>query len=395
MAKEKNNTPANEAATGPEILSDREKKAAMKAKAASEKTDAAPVAEKMETAAAQVESTPENTEETPAWAEKSVDEGEIAASVKPKTGTFPKWFIPILAVAALVIVGVFMYPRLFPKTPRQLADEAFADKRFATASKLYQELYAENETDDELAAMCMLSLFHHQDWTAMFAIYDYNIAPRITEMDPAAVEKMQPAIDAIDSLDATVNALNEVATLSTNEERIAALEAKSGQPKISDGIIAFLKAVYMTTDPAEVRALLGETYEKDPRFHFTLAQKGTLERRAGNLDTAVADYQRALAEDKEDAEAHRGLAIVTMLQGGSGKKALSYAQKAYELAPEGSFVMDTLATTYIYNNQKEEAEALMALMEANPDVGVDDTLKQYLAGEKTLEQIYLGDEIGS
>ena len=70
--------------------------------------------------------------------------------------------------------------------------------------------------------------------------------------------------------------------------------------------------------------------------------------------------------------------------------ALSYAQKAYEMYPEGEYVADTYIIALFANGQQEEAEALTQDLE---DAGYyfDDDFYTFLSGELTLEEYYIGE----
>ena len=75
---------------------------------------------------------------------------------------------------------------------------------------------------------------------------------------------------------------------------------------------------------------------------------------------------------------------------GNLDEALSYAQKAYEMYPEGEYVADTYIIALAANGQQEEAETLTQELE-NAGYYFDDEFYAILNGELTLEEYYIGE----
>jgi tetratricopeptide (TPR) repeat protein len=71
------------------------------------------------------------------------------------------------------------------------------------------------------------------------------------------------------------------------------------------------------------------------------------------VEPAMAQYQRVLEKDKQNTAALNGLAW--QLRNKQPAKALEYAERAAELAPDSMLVMDTLAVVQLKNGQVERA----------------------------------------
>jgi tetratricopeptide (TPR) repeat protein len=72
------------------------------------------------------------------------------------------------------------------------------------------------------------------------------------------------------------------------------------------------------------------------------------------IDSAIAEYQRVLAKDKQNVAALNGLAW--HLRNKQPAKALEYAERAAELAPKSTLVMDTFAVVLLKNGQVMRAK---------------------------------------
>lgn len=74
---------------------------------------------------------------------------------------------------------------------------------------------------------------------------------------------------------------------------------------------------------------------------------------------------------------------------GNLKQGLDYALQAYELYPEGNYVIDTYIVALVANGKTEEAEELVR--EYEEEYVFDDDLYAFLNGEMTLKEYYIGD----
>jgi Tfp pilus assembly protein PilF len=72
------------------------------------------------------------------------------------------------------------------------------------------------------------------------------------------------------------------------------------------------------------------------------------------VEPAIAQYQRVLAKDEQNVAALNGLAW--HLRNTQPARALAYAERAAELAPESTLVMDTLAVVLLKNGQVKRAK---------------------------------------
>ncbi len=158
-----------------------------------------------------------------------------------------------------------------------------------------------------------------------------------------------------------------------------------------DGYDQALLYYYLGNVSAETEEMM-EYYEKcialDPYYYDAQASIAAYYRRQGELERARQQLEEIYAVNKESFEVLRVYATLELVEGNL-KQGLDYALQAYELYPEGNYVIDTYIVALVANGKTEEAEELVR--EYEEEYVFDDDLYAFLNGEMTLKEYYIGD----
>lgn len=127
----------------------------------------------------------------------------------------------------------------------------------------------------------------------------------------------------------------------------------------------------------------------DENYFDAKAQLGVSYRRQGDLDEARAILEGAYAVNKEVYSVIRALATLELVEGNL-EKGLTYAESAYDMYSEGTYVADTYVIALLANGQAEEAEALIEEWE-EAGYEFEEDLYAFQRGEMTLQEYYIGD----
>ncbi len=146
---------------------------------------------------------------------------------------------------------------------------------------------------------------------------------------------------------------------------------------------------FFCTDTEEWITHLENCIAENENYYDAHAQLAVYYRRNGNLDKAREIISAIYEKNKEDYDLLRAYATLELTEG-NFEVALSYAQKAYEIYPEGEYVADTYIIALAANGQQEEAETLTQEWE-NAGYYFDDDFYAFLSGELTLEEYYIGE----
>lgn len=145
----------------------------------------------------------------------------------------------------------------------------------------------------------------------------------------------------------------------------------------------------VTQDAQTSIAYLEECVAINPCYYEAQALIAVYYRRNGELDKAREILEAVYATNREDYSTLRAYATLELAQG-NVKDSIDYAQRAYEIYPEGNYVVDTYAVALAANGRLEEA---WELVEEFEDEGYefDDDLYDFLEGKVTLEDYYIGE----
>lgn len=144
---------------------------------------------------------------------------------------------------------------------------------------------------------------------------------------------------------------------------------------------------YMTADEQERITYLQECIRLNPYFYDAQAQIATYYRRNGELEKARQQLEEIYRVNKEDYSVLRSYATLELVEGNLAQ-GLDYAFQAYQVYPEGEYVIDTYIIALAANGMTEEAEILVERYEE--DYLFDDDLYDFLEGNITLQEYYIG-----
>lgn len=196
---------------------------------------------------------------------------------------------------------------------------------------------------------------------------------------------------------------------STDPERIESLSEiyLNGDPA---GAIEGLKE-YVADHPADDLAwvIMGNAYtdldqyeeakdafnnalKQDPKQFRAVTGLGILHRKAGNLDAAMAAYQRAVQMDPDYAQAYSSMTVIALKQY-NDQDAVRYAEKGYALDKTDPGVAANLAVAYHFVGDYEKRDKFTRIAE---DLNYDkvDALQKIYSGELILRDEQPADESG-
>lgn len=145
----------------------------------------------------------------------------------------------------------------------------------------------------------------------------------------------------------------------------------------------------MTQDEEQRTAYLEECVDINPCYYGAWAQIAVYYRRQGELDRAREILEAVYETNKEDYSILRAYATLELAEG-NVEDGLYYARKAYELYPEGSYVVDTYAVALVASDRMEEAGELVSEYE-DDEYYFDEEFYDFLDGKVTLEDYYIGE----
>lgn len=143
----------------------------------------------------------------------------------------------------------------------------------------------------------------------------------------------------------------------------------------------------MSIDEKERISYLQECISRNPYFYDAQAQIATYYRRNGELEKARRQLEEIYQVNKEDYAVLRSYATLELVEGNLAQ-GLDYASQAYAIYPEGDYVIDTYIVALAANGMMEEAQRLVEQYEK--DYMFDDDLYDFLDGNMTLEEYYIG-----
>lgn len=258
----------------------------------------------------------------------------------------------------------------------------------------------ENEPDNLEMAITLADVameYTYPDYAA-WAIDNYLVGQEVSDKE---IDRMNGYIDELNVYYATDELTTEICEEvfanigDTEEEYIAALQ--KCHDRISEYIGNYLydqalleyQISFLCTNNEERITHLENCIIENENYYDAYAKLAVYYRRNGELDKAREIISGICEKNKEDYSLLRAYATLEMAEGNLDL-ALSYAQKAYEMYPEGEYVADTYIIALFANGQQEEAEALTQDLE---DAGYyfDDDFYTFLSGELTLEEYYIGE----
>jgi Flp pilus assembly protein TadD len=148
------------------------------------------------------------------------------------------------------------------------------------------------------------------------------------------------------------------------ERAMGQLEAKAGsgaKAQATQVVLAQLELGNGQNAEAvkRLRAAMGQMAADSPQRGPTQHLLGMALAGAGQTDEAVEVWRKVVQENPEDAQALNNLAFVLADQMDRGPEALPYAQKASQLQPRDTSIMDTLGWAQFKSGMLPEAVATL------------------------------------
>lgn len=255
----------------------------------------------------------------------------------------------------------------------------------------------EENPDNKNVAIRLADLgmkYAYYDYAA-YAIDNYLAGKEVSD---SQYDKLNSYIRKLDRYYATYDLYSEIAedllgNASDTEDVVEILDEFKRQlsAHIGDGdydqALLYYYLGYMSSDEEERISCLQECISQNPYFYDAQAQIATYYRRNGELEKARKQLEEIYQVNKEDYSILRSYATLELVEGNLAQ-GLDYALQAYELYPEGEYVIDTYIVALAANGMTEEAEALVE--QYKNDYLFDEDLYEFLDGETTLEEYYIG-----
>lgn len=146
---------------------------------------------------------------------------------------------------------------------------------------------------------------------------------------------------------------------------------------------------YMATDDEKRIEYLKECVAIDPCYFEAQAQIATYYRRQGDLEGARQVLEETYAVNKEDYAVLRSFATLELVEGNL-ERGLDFAYRSYQAYEDGDYVIDTYIVALAANGRTDEARELVSEYE-DKDYIFDDDLYEFLDGNMTLEDYYIGE----
>ena len=211
-----------------------------------------------------------------------------------------------------------------------------------------------------------LALARARDWRGLAALGRFGLAAQTLRLvDAEPDEAVLEALEGLTEVEASVRskapkrAAARLARLEARPDGIvdwAAIEhdvaalvdvavaVDQREPEAARAALARVRSEYFAAerdaqsgtvavlegDPVAARAHLEAALERDPNHVRALTNRGNLKLEAGDVDGAIADYERAIKLDDGFANAHHNLGVAYRRKGQVGKSvaALRRAQRA-------------------------------------------------------------------
>lgn len=325
----------------------------------------------------------------------------------------------ILALIVVLAAGVSFF--IFSKKPKPEAVQDTQDIQAVQGSPGLEENQGiENDAPEEGYLLTEMNelldaleknpedinmAFRLTDIAMQYAYYDYAsyaINQYIAEKDISDkqyrkvigyVDKLNIYYDTCDLSDEIINQIYEEIgedgdPYEAMEEYCEAMSAYIGSSKYDQALLYYCLG-RMTADDETRIDYLRECIAINPYYFDAQAQIATYYRRQGDLEQARQTLEEIYAVNKEDYAVLRSYATLELVEGNL-EKGLDYALKAYEMYEDGDYVIDTYVVALAANGEIDKARELVSEYE-NRDYIFDDDLYEFLDGNMTLEDYYIGE----
>ncbi|MHB1485028.1 MAG: tetratricopeptide repeat protein [Saccharofermentanales bacterium] len=305
----------------------------------------------------------------------------------------PKWIFLVI-VAVMIITGTALV-----KTPAVLKDY----KIYKTAESSYNQKYFNKAADDYLLISdryksalrinerMFLALMKAQRFEEAYLILDERLAGE--EASDETYDEINSYASLLDRYGLTLEKLDPIFKNETiNTDYVKTY--KKIEPFLSDKecetsvVLFYLSQLNIGQNKLDAAIKqLEEALKAEPRYTFMASFLGNAQRRLKLYDAAIKSYESALALNLDDETAYRGLGVVYLVKG-EKEKGLAFIKKAYDINKNGLFVADAYVVALHANGKIDESFAIYSEIKKDENYIIDKDMDEYLAGRKTLEQLY-------
>jgi len=305
----------------------------------------------------------------------------------------------LVAILVSFIVSVLMLPPVLANYRIYIdAERNMQAKQYNSACDKYMSLLETYSNSIPITIKASEAALGAQRFGDLAYIFDtYWVGRPLNDSEYAIATEYNDILEryatAMDEIVAIFSELGELSSEQPLDDLASVSEFLQGKLEAllsRDDVDLSLVYYYLgstSEDNADAVYYLKLATEQDPRMTFPLAFYGNALRRSGDLAEARDVYEKALVLNAEDANAMRGLSVVELLDG-NPESALEAARRAYELAPFGLFVPETLIVMLHENGLHDEAEAVLDEITAM-GFEADEDFAEYLEGKVTAEEYYM------
>ena len=320
-----------------------------------------------------------------------------------KSRSIPVWiFVFLLITLAAVVVSMLRFPKVFSeyKVYRLAEERMEAGETSAALEDLMEVVERHPNSVPMIVKLIDLSMENGYYDSAAYIFNEYLVGKDLSDSQYYRMldysERLDTYYNTYDALDSLFMELNETLGDTPDEEAAErymeelrnSLKDLLEDPSQDQTFILYYLSMYAETRK-DSYSYIKQAYDREPEFFDVRVQLGNMARGLGNLDEAEMYLNEALAKDKEDSGALRGLAIVAMLRGDL-EKGLDLAKQAYDLYADGTYVRDTYLVALHVNGCSEEEAAMITEIEELQG-GLEDDTKELLADACTLQDYYMGE----
>ncbi len=318
----------------------------------------------------------------------------------------PIWVQLCVVLALALLIQAFVSLPKAAGDQRQLAqaEAHMAMREYQYAANQYVELLEVYGDSKELATRALEAAVSAQNFEGAYWVLDTYLFNR--DLDDNLYQRVYPLSELTQRVLATSGQFGVILKEATagmpenasDEETKKMLadiraqaEAMLGDPTYEPAIVLCHLAM-IAEDGAQASEYLRRSIEANDRISFTRSLLGTQLRRAGRLEEARQAYADGLRLNALDFDSLRGQSVLEMLEGRK-EEALVLARRAYEIAPKGEYIAQTLCVALVENGLAEEADAVEALARDHEvDFDADGEYALYREGKVSLRDYYVKGE---
>ncbi len=310
---------------------------------------------------------------------------------------------PYFFVIGVVVICMMLFTFLtsikgFEKLESYTSAESLADDGYViTAMENLLDVLEENPDNKDVAIRVadIGVKYGYYDYAA-YAIDSFLVGKSVSDGQYNKLNGYIKQIDTYyDTLELNDEVWEEVYAFVEDENDIEAIFSDYNREmsqyignKAYDQALLYYYLAYMSLDEDERNSYFVECIKTDPHYYDAYAQIANSYRRRGDFKTARKWVDDAYKINKEDYSVLRAIATLELVEGNL-EKGLDFASQAFDIYPEGEYVIDTYIVALAANGKEEEARQLTE--EYEEDYIFDDDLYAFLDGKMTLEEYYVGE----